>query len=556
MPALYFGVAGLLALMFGWLTYDHYRPWVNFHAEALSFAGVLLLAFGIVLRGDRALRLPRLLLAVSAVALIPWIQWVGGLTFFAGDALVSSMYLIALAIAIGVGYGLRVPANETVTDLPGFVHVMWVAAVFSAGIGLAQWLGVHDALQMYALQADPGDRAMGNLGQPNQLATLILMGVACYTLAYERNAFGSFTYGLGVAFLSFVLLLTESRTALLGVASMACFLACKTWGGSGRVGPRSVLTWAAICLLGRLLVPTLHSVLLLGTGREMPFTEGAARWHIWSQVAWGIKEAPWLGYGWNHTPTAHAAGAIAFPGSLTYTNAHNAVLDLLAWNGIPLGLAVVGLCGYWLFSRLRLALGASAVYAMAALLPLAIHSMLEYPFAYGYFLVAAGLLIGLTEVSVGRTVVVDARLIWGLLGIWGLAGVLIVKEYLLIEEDFRVVRFENLRIGHTPTDYVAPNILFLSQMGAMLRAARIRPTPGMDPRQLDELAQVARRFSFSALALRNAIALGLNGDAEAASKQMEVLRGMYGEGYYAAARAELRLLQEQKYPQLKSVRAP
>ena len=549
---------GIIGFTLSWLAYDHYRPWVNFHSEALAFGGLLLMVVSCVMKEKQRIAGPRLMVVILAVACIPWLQWMTGVNYFGGDALVASLYVLGLAMAIYVGYSAKLNAPTSSNSGSAFLHVLWIAAMVSAVIGLMQWLSVQNILQMYAVQTDPGDRAMGNLGQPNQLATLLLMGIASYALAYEKGLFGKTAFGVGIAFLSVVLLLTESRTGLIGIVAMSALLAWKNWRNAGRLPVRAIVLWGLSCVSARAMVPHIHEFLLLGTGRGMALTEVDTRWLMWQQIAYGIQQAPWFGYGWNHTPSAHAAAAIAFPGSLTATNAHNVVLDLLAWNGIPVGLLLVGLCGYWFVSRLRRARQPDAIYALACLLPLGIHSLLEYPFAYSYFLVAGGLLVGWVEASIPRHIVValNWRLSVGVLTLWAAAGIGIAYEYLPIEEDFRVVRFENLNIGTTPAGYDPPKIYVLSQMGAMLRTSRMRPSPNMSKEALRELSEVANRFPYGALALRNAIALGLNGNPAGASYQMAVIRGMYGEHFYAAAKHDLRLLQTEKYPILKAVETP
>jgi hypothetical protein len=198
------------------------------------------------------------------------------------------------------------------------------------------------------------------------------------------------------------------------------------------------------------------------------------------------------------------------------------------------------------------------VYALAALLPLVMHSLLEYPFAYAYFLVAGGLMIGVVEASMqaSKTIAFRARGAWMLLGVWAVVGSYLCYEYLQVEEDFRVVRFENLRIGQTPAEYEVPQVWMLSHMGAMLKAARVRPEPNMSAQEIEALRKVAQRFAFGALSLRYATALGLNGDPVGASHQLQVMRGMYGEYYYSAAKDVLRTLQREKYPQLGAVEMP
>jgi hypothetical protein len=559
MPSSILHAFGIVCFALAWLAYDHYRPWVNFHSEALAFTGIGLLAVSRLLSRNAAVSIaPHVSFWVATVALLPWLQHLFGVSLFSGDALVGSFYLTGLGLAIWLGYGYVAASPGDDKALASVFYMIWIAALASAAIGLLQWLTLQQSLAMYAVQTDAGDRAMGNLGQPNQLATLLLMGMAALVWTFDRKRIGGVGLVVGVWFMTVALVLTQSRAGMLSAVVVAIYLFWKNYGTPARLAPRFIAGWLLVYGAGVQLLPFVHELLLMGDARSMNVGVDRARVTIWKQVLSGIAQAPWLGYGWNETPTAHAAGSLAVPGSMTYTNAHNVVLDLLAWNGMPIGLLLTGACAYWFVSRVRCANQPGAIYAMACLLPIAVHSMVEYPFAYSYFLLAAGLMAGVVEASHRpvQTFKVDLRWAGLALTIWSATGVHMAYEYLLIEEDFRIVRFENLRIGQTPTEYKAPDIWMLSHMGAMLKAARQQALPGMAVTDLENLRKVSLRFPYGSLGLRYAVALGLNGDPIGATKQMAIVRGMYGDYYYQAAVSVLRGLQREKYPELALVITP
>ena len=552
---------GILFFAIAWLAYDHYRPWVNFHSEALAFLGVglLLASQGLNLRASLA-QAPRVVLWVLAVALLPWLQYVLGISLFAGDALVTSLFLCGFGAAIWLGNSYAVAAPDPDKVLTPIFYALSLVALISAAIGLLQWLDLTEVFTVYVLQANTGDsnRAMGNLGQPNQLATLLLIGLACLMWAFEKKRMGRFGLFTGAAFLTLVLVFSQSRAAMLSAIVMAVFLIWKNQADPSRLPPRYVLAWLLAFGLGVLALPTIHDLMLMSNDRGgVRFSDGA-RATIWKQMLSGIAQSPWVGYGWNQTPTAHSAGSIAVPGSLTFTYAHNIVLDLIAWNGIPLGLFLTGGCIWWFTSRIRRVRQTSARYAMACLLPIAVHSMVEFPFAYSYFLLTAGLMIGIVEgahLDI-KTIKHNVQWVGCGLALWMVLGTYMVYEYFLIEEDFRVVRFENLRVGKTPAEYEVPNVWMLSHMGSMLNAGRQKALPGMSKEDLENLRRASLRFPYGALGVRYALALGLNGDPGGASRQMAVIRGMYGNYYYQAAVNVLREQQQEKYPELAKVLTP
>ena len=542
---------GLLFFVISWLGYDHYRPWINFHSESLAFLGLFCLIASALLYRRQQASLPHATAWIGLVAFIPWVQYATGISLFAGDALMSSLYLSGLLGAAFVGFSLcHSEARQAERGIIGLMHCLWIAATLSGAIGLAQWFNVDGPLGMYVVQSDLGDRAMGNLGQANQLATLLLMGIVAYTFVYERGIIRRLAFFVGIGFLTIVLVLSQSRAGMVSALVLAAFLAWKTRAVKLRISVKVIAIWVLSFSLGTLLLPYLSEALLMTSVRKLTAAGPVGeRWQMWQQIAYAVFQSPWVGYGWNQTPTAHAASAIAFPGSVTYTNAHNFVMDILAWNGLPLGLLLTGAILYWFVTRAFAARRVDAIYAMACLLPVAVHSMLEYPFAYAYFLIASGFMVGVVEAASSplKTIKFNIRWAWGFLGLWVSVSSYLAYEYFLIEEDFRVVRFENLKIGQTPSSYEVPDVWMISHMATMLKAARLRAYPGMSSEEIEMLRASSARFAYGALRFRYAQALALNGDLKGAVSQMATIRGMYGEAYYAGCKAALRE-QSGQYP--------
>ena len=552
--------SGLFLFTLSWLGYDHYRPWINFHSELLAFLGLFFLVASALLYRRKLAELPKVSIWIAMTAVVPWIQYATGISLFAGDALMASLYLSGLLGGVFVGFSLcRSDPAQVERGVMGLMHCLWIAAMVSGAIGLAQWFNVQGPLAMYVVQADLGDRAMGNLGQANQLATLLLMGIVAYSFVYERGVIGRFAFCAGIGFLSVALIMSQSRAGMLSVMVLAAFMFWKKKAVTLRIASKAIALWAVCFFIGTLLLPYLSNALLMVPVRSLndagPVSE---RWQMWQQVAYAVIQSPWVGYGWNQTPTAHAAGAIAFPGYVTYTNAHSFAMDMLAWNGLPLGLLLIGVIVYWFFTRMLTTRRVEAVYGMACLLPIAVHSMLEYPFAYAYFLIASGYMVGIVEGGSPQTKTIrfNGGWAWGFFAVWLPVTSYLTYEYLQIEEDFRVVRFENLRIGTTPKEYEAPQVWMLSHMASMLKAGRQMAYPDMAKADIDNLRKVSERFEYGAVRFRYAQALALNGDVPEANRQMKIIRGMFGEAYYAACKEEIRRLEKEKYPQFSAVLTP
>jgi Virulence factor membrane-bound polymerase, C-terminal len=137
----------------------------------------------------------------------------------------------------------------------------------------------------------------------------------------------------------------------------------------------------------------------------------------------------------------------------------------------------------------------------------------------------------------------------------GLLG-LVAVEYLEIEEDFRVARFEALSVGQTPADYQRPNIIVLTQLKALVMATRMEVQPEMSHEDIALLRSVALRFPFIPTLNQYALSLALNGNPQEAVRQLKVMRALYAGGQYAKIRGSWIDLANAKYPQLKVIEIP
>ena len=555
---------GAIFFIAAWLLPNHYPPWVNFHSEFLAFAGIAILVGGLILKSTAALKIPKISNIIFLIIFIILIQCGYGLVFFTGDAVISLVYLLGLVLAVVLGYSYTEIEDTdfgSVWLLPAVM--LFSAALISACVGYVQWLGLPDSYTTYAMQTEPGGRIIANLGQPNQLATLLLMGIVALMLIFDQGLTGRLGFILGMVFLTWALVLCESRTALLSVAIIAVFLICKgRHKESNLLADKHLEKFLWVWLLGfcfaTYALPFVNKFLFLEAGRGIEFADNNGRVLIWRQTLAAIADAPWFGYGWSQTQVAQASGALKFPGELAYSNAHNLLLDLMAWVGVPFGMVIFGVLLYWVWTRALSVQKPQAIYAVAMLLPFFVHSLLEFPFVYAYFLLSAGLLVGVIEAcySHAKPLIISKKLGSGVLALFALFGCFFGYEYLLIEEDYRFARFENLRVGRTPVEYQRPDIQISTQLASLLRVLRQPAIPEMSKDQMALLQKVSLRFGMRPLVFRYAVALGLNGDPEGAAKQMQLVRSMFGNIYYNTAKAEMLRLAVEEYPQLNAVKLP
>ncbi|MDD0816114.1 Wzy polymerase domain-containing protein [Curvibacter sp. HBC28] len=559
--------AALVAL--SWLAPNHYPPWTSFHNEALMFAAIAVFG-GCQIGWRRISALPRQAWLVFGclLAMVGW-QWASGLIYFHGEALLISLYVVGSAVAWALGFSVVQDRTAAPKYLVVAAFMLLIAGGLSTYIAAAQWLSVEESIGILAVDRGAGGRAVGNLAQPNLLGTLLVMSaIASYGL-YRFQRLGPWVFGLVTLTLSFGIVLTESRAALLSVACVCVYWWVAEWR-AGRPAPwRMVLAWAG----GLLGLRMLHGALVLAADLDPPralqFGTDSIRVILWRQVMEGIFQAPWFGYGWRATAAAQRVGSEVWPGPVPTDYAHNLMLDLLAWLGVPLGLALIGLL---IWSLARLAWRAKRpldVVLMAFTVPVLVHSQLEFPFAYAFFLFpVAAVCGGLSAQLMPETPVSGSRnaeasrfqrvALAGVFLLWSSLAVSVAWEYVEVEDAYRVMRFEVRKVGRRPADFVDPNLHLLDQFDALLTLGRMEPRRGMSADELELIKQANRYFNWGGLHRKYLVALALNGEAGEALHQLRVMGNVYGRATYEEELRALRDMAVDSYPELNEVlrRAP
>ena len=109
-----------------------------------------------------------------------------------------------------------------------------------------------------------------------------------------------------------------------------------------------------------------------------------------------------------------------------------------------------------------------------------------------------------------------------------LAMIALWKDYPAVEEDFRLARFEALRIGSIKAENPAPYAPFLSTLTAFLENSRRVPRPAMSSDELDRMGAVTRRYPYAGVLFKYAVALALNGRTAEAGAIFTKLRHIHG----------------------------
>lgn len=506
----------LLAVCFAlpWLIPVHSDPWTTLYSEAAAGLVVLPLALWVVMRRART-ELDVLSLGFAAMALIPLLQAAGGMFAFPAEAPLISVYLMGCAASVAVARSCEALAPGRLPDalFAGFV----IAGLTSTALALAQWLMLDWGLLMAKIST--GARPMANVGQSNELSTLLLWGLVGLWWAHGRRQIGGWVAVCAAGLLLIGVASTQSRTGWLGVALMLAV----AWVSPASLGTAKhrlpfvgLGLWFGVLALGWTLATD-----LVGAGGadslDSRLTSGM-RPEIWSMMIDGIGNRPWLGYGWNQGRLVQVDELPQYADlKIGIQHAHNFVLDLMVWNGVPLGLAIAVSLGLWFWWQVRRARSAEQILILLALGIFMLHALLELPHSKAFFLVPVALMTGILNARSMLVAPVRLTRVISVVLVLALGSVLVIvwQDYRAIELDLQSQRLRAARIGVRPPP-PPPRIYILNGLEAPFANLRIVPSAGMPQSEIERLRLTARRYPIEPALLRYAKAAALNGQPEAA----------------------------------------
>lgn len=542
-----------------WLVPLHVLPWVSWHSEALAFAAVLLAAWGALRAGWHRARegvaVPGLALLPLLLAAAALLQWGAGRIAYGGSVVTILLYAALCVAAVAVGYAAAGRGPQPEPALRLLAQLLVALGVLQVFLVFAQTTLTWMDFEGVARTAIP-TRGGGNVAQPNQAGLLFVFAIASAVYLRQLGQFTRLALAAVLAALLAGLATTQSRSALLALGVLLAWALWQRRSLPAPVRPWQAAAFGALALALFAAWPVAIAV-YLGAGDETLNLTSSGRAGMWAQLLAAVQLRPWTGWGVLQVAEAQNAIAHLYSHVMPATYAHNGLLDVALWVGVPGLLLVLALALRWLAPRLRATLDRDAVYCAALALPFAVQALTEFPYAYSYILAPVLLALGVLEARYGRALVL--RLPRSVAAVLLLACTAVAAwsawEYVRIEEDFRVARFEALRVGQTPQAYDRPPVHVLTQLDALLQATRVQPRPGMPAEELALLRNVAMLHPWGATNFRYATALALNGQLDEASRQLQVLRALQGRAMHERL---LQVLDEMavEYPVLRQLRQP
>lgn len=522
-------VASIL-FIFAWLSPFHTYPWVTFSSELASFGAALAI---VTLFLTKEIKIPRPQIFMLGIVLLPLLQFCSGLIVDLSVAFLSSAYLFTFWLMMLCGYNLSQQAENREKLMIGFSLVVLIAGLLSSFMAIVQWLNLESYL--YGIMGLRGNRPYANFGQPNNLSTFLVMGLMGGLYLYEKRKESLWLLIPSSLILLFTIALTQSRTAWIVCIFFFFYWIYKQHKNNPRFNFLKLLLWTSLFfLIAGYLLPYLTqfmtSHLDTGVTHTASIVQRAGSGHerlgMWMQILHAIAERPLFGYGWNQTSIAVVESIEFNTVQVWFNSAHNIVLDLLIWNGVPLGVLIAGYLSLWLLWLNKTAKDSTSIIAIMMVCAILIHALLEFPQRYAYFLLPMGFLLGLIQaqtpqlkgITIQKNVV---RCVW-LISV--IVLLLIWRDYKLFQDNSRLI-FK----GKQPTEEIlgSSRILLLTQFQKRLDWIALDPKTRFSEAQLSEFAEMVKNKATPYNLKKFAQVLVYNQQNKEAEKYLYILNRLY-----------------------------
>ncbi|MEG1485565.1 MAG: O-antigen ligase family protein, partial [Bacteroidales bacterium] len=298
-------VAACILITFAWLSPFHTYPWVTFSSELASF-GASLTLLAIFFNKNIKIARPQILMLV--LIFIPLVQCGFGLITDFSVAFLSFSYLFMFWLMIVIGYNLSLQSEQRERIMLGASYLLFSISFISSIMAILQWLNLESHFDV--VMGLRGSRPYANFGQPNNLATFLIIGLMGALYLYEKRKLTLWLLIPISSIILFATVLTQSRTSWIVCIFFFFYWIYKQYRNSPRFNFPKLLLWAAFYfVLAAYVLPLFTQILTssidTGVTQTASLAQRAGSGHerlgMWMQILHAIVERPWFGYGWNQT---------------------------------------------------------------------------------------------------------------------------------------------------------------------------------------------------------------------------------------------------------------
>lgn len=418
-------------LLFSATAFWHVRRSPRFHfsvTSAIFGIAIILCCLGILVNETSYLSTPLLFLAFLTL---------GFILSMAFDQLKAIQFDFIRPLLWGLLFG-------------GIIQILF--SISQALMLLETYTAWSMKMPLWVPHISPQFEAIGWMYQKNQLAHLLIV---CSLATGCLYALKRISYSVLIEFLTFsslTLALTSSRSVFVYAGGiLAINFLFKTKNQYLKIYKKVVFGFVGLIILFQLLHPVITPI--IASIAPKTSTETAVsrykeqnflgfRLLLWKQSLELFSESPWFGVGIGRLPVERAELQAQLPFDINkinsehYSHAHNLFIHLLTENGLIFTLFVFLSMIFLLHQLLKMPSHIYKRFILLCLFVMFVHSMVEHPLWFAYFLVLFVFMLGYIQTptwSLDRNSIFNKPLI-------AICLICLLAVFLCIPDYFRLVR--------------------------------------------------------------------------------------------------------------------
>lgn len=509
----------------------HYNPWLTFLSEILVFSSCVFLFLDFF---KEKIILPKILIPLFFLSFLPLFQYFFGQVYFFSHAIINTTYLITLFLIIVIVFNI---VNKSECEKNYFfikINQMFVViGLVNTFLAIYQWLNLDFNTSL--VTSLEGSRPFANFAQPNNMATFQIIAFLGLIYLYLKQRVNFYLFFILTITFIFSIALTQSRTAVVALISLLLVLIFFR-----KIAYTKVLFYyffsVFIYLLFSIYLVNISNfiakifelnIVNISSSVERGVSS-SGRIDFWIQMYYAILDRPWFGYGWNQTALAQYQNMEKYPIGVWITSSHNLLVDIIVWCGIPIGVSFILYFIYIIFSSILKIKKIEELFAFCMIVTLLVHSMLEYPLHYAYFLIPFGIFIAIIlsanpslkfyTFSFRFIAIYSFYLILGLFFVW--------KDYLLyIEENHRAIDHSlynsNVKFKQKRELYI------LDELNFRLYWISLNPKQKLSEEEIEAIGKIVSLYLTHFDLYKYAKVLAYNGYSKEAKDQLKLIKQLY-----------------------------
>lgn len=385
-----FLILSAIFFILSWVIYPYNSIMPNFLPELCAFISAL---FFISSSFNEKLKTIKVINYFFVLSLIPIFQYLFDQIIYFQNFLFTFIYIFTFSYVV-------LNSSNQPCLFSKFIYLLIISSIFNSIVSIFQILDFEE--NFYFILELNGSRVYGNLGQPNNLSTLIILAFIGSIYLYQTDKLNKKSISFITLITILMISLTQSRTGFLNLILFFILLLINHNKLNIKIKKLTIyvniISFFSFFKFTNDIFYFLTNILNINTIKNIRNIEtniiNDGRIDIWMRSLELISENPIFGIGFNQNSISNLNSLNIEGLTGWFSSSHNIIIDIILWCGLIIGSLITYLFIHILL-KYKNTNNLEAIFSYFMILCIIFHSLLELPLHYAYFLFTLAFLFGI-----------------------------------------------------------------------------------------------------------------------------------------------------------------